>query len=94
MKIDIKRGFTVYRTKGDANNAPDGWELKKSSILGKYVFKIPMIGSIVTFSKTPLGLILLIIFPGTIIAYSEAMNIKKEIKKFFSKKDEKKDKED
>lgn len=85
-EVGEKSGATVYKTKGDANNAADGWNLTSDKVLGKYVLKIPLIGSIITVTRTPLGLILLIILPGTMIAYSELVNITKELRKLFHKK--------
>lgn len=86
IEVGEKSGAAVYKTKGDANNAADGWNLTSDKILGKYVMKVPLVGSIITFSRTPLGLVLLIILPGTMIAYSELLNIAKEIRRLFHKK--------
>ena len=84
-KVAEKNGASVYKTKGDANNATDSWDIAPDKILGKDSFKVPLAGNIITFTKTPLGLVTLIILPGTMIAYSELMNIVKEIKKLFVK---------
>lgn len=49
---------TGYITKGDANNTEDG-EVAKGAIVGKVIFVIPKIGSIIYFFKTPLGMLVL-----------------------------------
>ena len=45
-----------YRTKGDANNAPDaGAPVKKEAVVGKVILVIPKIGGVVRFIKTLFG---------------------------------------
>jgi len=52
----------AIKTKGDANDSPDGWELTPDDIVGKYFLSIPFLGYAVHFAKTPRGFIFLIIF--------------------------------
>lgn len=47
-------------TKGDANNAADA-PFSAQNIKGKVVFSIPLVGYLVDFVKTPLGILLLLI---------------------------------
>jgi len=70
----------VYITKGDANNAPDAREIRKSDIVGKVLFSVPYMGYAVEFAKKPIGFALIIIVPATVIIYDEAKNIYEEIK--------------
>jgi len=70
---------TVFKTKGDANNAPDAENISKDSIVGKEVLTIPFLGYPVGYAKTLPGLVLLIILPAVIIVYDEAQSIAKEI---------------
>lgn len=74
-------GVAGYSTKGDANETPDAWWVPRDSVLGKVVVDIPFLGYPVAFAKTQKGFILLIVVPATLIVYSEAINIKREIKK-------------
>ena len=67
-------GFT---TKGDANEDPDTWIVKRESVIGKVVFTILYIGFISGFVRTPLGFILLIIIPATLLIIGEIRNIMK-----------------
>ena len=71
-------GFT---TKGDANEDPDQWTVKKENVIGKLVFTIPYFGYIGYFVRTPIGLILLIVLPASLIIILEIRNIIKELKK-------------
>ena len=77
--VEIKDG--MYITKGDANPSEDSESVSLNQIKGKYRFRIPLFGYLVSFAKTTPGLILLIIIPGTIIIYGEIQNIISEIKK-------------
>lgn len=78
-----------YTTKGDVNNAPDPERVLPEAIIGKVLFSVPVAGYIVNATKQPLGFVLIIIIPATIIIYDECRNIGKEIKKMRSKKKEK-----
>jgi len=71
-------GFT---TKGDANEDPDQWIVKKENVIGKAIFTIPYIGYIGYFVRTPIGFILLIIIPASLIIIIEIRNIAKQLKK-------------
>jgi signal peptidase len=74
----------VYITKGDSNDAPDSDLRPESTILGKVVFTVPLLGYLVNFSKTKSGLIFLIIIPSTLIIYSELMAMKNEVSKLLA----------
>lgn len=83
--VNEEQGFTFYKTKGDANDAPDLNPIFKENIVGKVLFFIPYLGYLVAFAKTLPGLIILIIIPATIIIYEEIQKIVKEVKKRGSK---------
>jgi len=71
-------GFT---TKGDANEDPDQWTVKKENVIGKVILTIPLIGYIGYFVRTPIGLTLLIVLPASLIIILEIRNIIKELRK-------------
>jgi signal peptidase I len=81
-----------YTTKGDANNAPDTEKRSKDIVLGKVLLSIPYIGYPVSFAKTQMGFMLLVVIPATILVYSELIEIKNEIIKLKQKRDTKKKK--
>ncbi len=70
----FSREGDVIRTKGDANAAPDFWEISPEEISGRMVLRIPYVGIAVNFMKTPIGLvvigivILLLILLGILIS--------------------------
>lgn len=69
-----------YRVKGDAVPQPDLELINKSQLIGKIVFSIPYLGFPVSFAKTQLGVVVLIIIPASIIVYEEIRTILNEIK--------------
>jgi len=70
-----------FITKGDANEDPDQWIVKKENVIGKAIFTIPFIGYIGYFVRTPIGFILLIIIPASLIIIIEIRNIAKQLRK-------------
>ena len=70
-----------FITKGDANEDPDQWIVKKENVIGKVIAVIPLIGYVGYFVRTPIGFILLIIIPASAIIIMEIRNIAKELKK-------------
>ena len=91
-EVKEQEGIKVFITRGDANNAPDLQPTFADQVIGKVVFTVPYIGYPVGFAKTQIGFIFLIVIPGTLIIYSEVMNIKGEIAKKI--KNREKDKEE
>lgn len=48
-------GTLRYRTKGDANQEPDGDPVRENNVIGKPVFTIPMLGYLAALLQTPSG---------------------------------------
>jgi len=78
----------IFSTKGDANNVEDGSDISEEQVIGKVVGSIPLLGFPLAFSRTPMGFILLIIIPATLIIGGEFLNIKNEVKNIKKKKEE------
>jgi signal peptidase len=70
-----------FITKGDANEDPDQWTVRKENVIGKAIFTIPFIGYLGYFVRTPIGFILLILLPASLIIIMEIRNIVKELRK-------------
>jgi signal peptidase len=66
-----------FQTKGDANRTGDNDSVNLSQIMGKVVLVLPKLGYLVVFSKSLLGIIVMIIIPGIIIMADELFKIKK-----------------
>ncbi|MBQ8132032.1 MAG: signal peptidase I [Bacilli bacterium] len=59
----ISSGDLVYRTKGDNNHLEDAALVTHNSIYGRVILKLPKIGYISRFLKTPIGFLLFVICP-------------------------------
>jgi signal peptidase len=69
--------LTQFKTKGDDNDSEDMLLANKNSVLGKTIFSIPLLGYLITFAKTPIGIIVIFLLPATWIAFDEVKKIKK-----------------
>lgn len=85
ISSENKDGQTYFTTKGDANNSQDLDQVHQDRILGKYIFKIPYIGYVISFVRTLPGLIFVIIIPSVIIVYEELKGIRKILAKKLKK---------
>lgn len=74
------------QTKGDANRSVDQEKIVEKQILGKVLLSIPFAGYAVTFTKTQLGFISLIVIPAILIIYNELMTIKNEAVRLISER--------
>lgn len=79
-------GQIFFKTKGDANNSPDGELVSAEKIIGKAQFHFPYLGKFSSFIRTPVGFLILIVLPTLMFIGSELWNIKKEIEKMVEKK--------
>jgi len=74
IEIDSSDGLS-FTTKGDANNVADSTPVNAERVIGKVQFSVPYIGYFLNFSKTRLGLYLLIVLPCMIIILLEIFKI-------------------
>ena len=70
-----------FITKGDANEEPDIWTVKKENVVGKVEMIMPYVGYLGAFVKTPLGFITLIIMPAGTLIVLEMVRIIVETRK-------------
>lgn len=84
------QNMKFYTTKGDFNSVADINKISRDSIIGVYVFKVPLIGHVISFARTVFGFIILLVIPSTLIIYEEAKKINGEWKR--KKKNEIKEK--
>ena len=68
-------GKLRFKTKGDANEEWDHEVVKAEDLVGKVIFVIPKLGYLINFIRTPLGYILFILLPGTLIIIEETRRI-------------------
>lgn len=58
----------TFRTKGDANGAPDPEEIRTTEQIARVARVVPYAGRIVTFARSPIGLILFLLVPAVGLA--------------------------
>jgi signal peptidase I len=58
----------VFRTRGDANNAIDPWEVQLQGIAWRVTFSVPFAGYLFAFTQQPAGRALFLIVPGAGLA--------------------------
>jgi signal peptidase len=80
-EIKNENGVLTYITKGDANNAADANQIKKSEIIGKVMFDAPYLGYVIAFTRKPAGFVLILLIPAVIIISDEIKKIIGEIKR-------------
>lgn len=61
--LETSDGEKAYRTKGDNNASEDRALIRQSEVLGKVLFRIPMIGYVKTFLSSRLGWFVAIVIP-------------------------------
>jgi signal peptidase len=86
VEIGDDHGTTIFTTKGDANEDPDGTRTKLSEVHGKVLFTVPYAGYVLDFAKKPLGFGLMIALPAGIIILDEIIRIISELQKIKAAK--------
>lgn len=61
--VETEDGKIGYRTKGDNNNAEDNALIMEDEVIGKVLFRIPMIGYVRTFITSRIGWLLIVVLP-------------------------------
>lgn len=75
------QGERIYRTNRYGSTTPDTWILRDSDILGVYAFRIPWVGNLVNFVKSPYGIVAIsvnVVVIGAIV-YIVKVGKKKEV---------------
>jgi len=65
VSIREEDGQRFFHTKGDANAAPDPWEIGIQGHGSRVVYSVPYVGYFVSFAREPLGWALLLVLPLT-----------------------------
>ena len=55
-KVVSGNGAILLRTKGDNVAVPDNWYVTEEELIGKVVFRIPFLGAVVEFIRSPVGI--------------------------------------
>ncbi len=87
VSVRAVEGSYIFTTKGDANNTPDVTEVPQDRVIGTVFFSIPLLGYLVSFAKTTLGFLLLVVVPAVLVILEEMKTIVREIKERMVRRD-------
>lgn len=68
-----------FQTKGDANPSPDAYLVSSDNVVGRVRLHLPWVGHFTRFAQNRLGLIFLLVIPGTIIIAYELAKLRKPV---------------
>ncbi len=71
----------TYRTKGDANNEADSFNVPEASVLGRNILTIPYVGRVLGFAKTKAGFLSLVLIPAGLVILGEVGVIIREMRR-------------
>lgn len=86
---EVNKEQLSFTTKGDANDVTDPNEVPASDVVGKVSFSVPYAGYVMNFAKSKMGLLVLVILPGTFIIALEIRKLFKYISQNDKEKQEK-----
>jgi len=89
VDVEDRDGERIFETQGDANDAPDGEDVRQDEIVGKVLFHIPYLGYPVSYAQTPQGFLILIVIPSVIIVYEELGKMRRETARLWKKRKDK-----
>jgi signal peptidase len=79
VSVESENNGLHFITKGDANKGADINAVVPGQIVGIIVFSVPYLGYLVAFIRTPLGLVLFLVIPATILIISELLKVYKSL---------------
>jgi len=75
VEVVERDGVVQFRTKGDANEEPDTQLVTPEEVVGRVSITIPLIGHVVTFAQTQVGILTLVVIPAAALVVSELWTI-------------------
>lgn len=88
VQIQKVNSTVLYVTKGDANDANDASPVQAKDVVAQYdQFTIPYVGYLLSFVKSKLGAVLMLIVPGVLMVLWSIFSIWRTIQSLDSKKE-------
>lgn len=75
VDVVTEEGERRFVTQGDANEDPDPQPVSPSEVVGRVSFHLPIIGYVVAFAGTDLGLIALVVIPASLLVVLEIRDL-------------------
>lgn len=79
VEVRGAEGTTEFVTKGDANEDPDPSPVPASAVVGRVTFHVPLMGYVVAFANTQLGLLTLVVVPALLLIVLELRDFWREM---------------
>jgi len=64
-----------FKTKGDANETPDPWNVQPEQVQGALLLNIPYYGYLLYYAGTSIGFVLMVIIPAALLIANEVRKI-------------------
>jgi signal peptidase len=77
IACESREGQPVFRTQGDANNAPDTWLVPAGTVVGRGVFAVPYLGYLSSFVRSRVGFLSLVVLPAVLLVIMEVTSFAK-----------------
>lgn len=75
VAVEEHGGGPAFRTKGDANEDADLGLVTADELVGEVWFAVPLVGYVVLFAKTWLGVVTLLVVPAVLLVASEIRHL-------------------
>jgi signal peptidase len=75
VEVVERDGRHLFRTKGDANDAPDRRLVPAEAVVGRVAFDVPLAGHVVLFARSQVGFVALAVVPFALLAVTEVRNL-------------------
>jgi signal peptidase I len=79
--IKTEEEYSRISTKGDNNTIHDPWSVPGGSVVGKVMFTIPLMGYVMSFLQSKIGILLFILIPSIYIVVEEIFYVYELFKK-------------
>jgi len=76
--IEREEGL-FFQTRGDKNEEADPYIVPCGNVTGRIMCQIPLVGYFIHFTRTPTGVVLMVILPGLILIASEIHNLRRNL---------------
>lgn len=75
VEVVREDGALYFRTKGDANEDPDGTRVPAENVEGRVMLTLPLVGHAISFVGSPVGILLFVVVPAVLLAINEVWTL-------------------
>lgn len=74
-RVSVANGVVRVTTKGDANLTVERWSVPANGHVGRAIGRVPKLGYLLVWTRSPLGRLLLIVLPASLLGLSQLRRI-------------------